>query len=84
MDADWVVTAKLPGDLVARLDAAAERMGRSKSWIVRQALNEWLSEEQRRYDLTIEALQQADEGRTITHEEVKKHFVAERAARSHA
>ena len=32
-----VVTANLPKDLVSRMDEAARRMDRSKSWIVRQA-----------------------------------------------
>jgi predicted transcriptional regulator len=65
-----VVTAKLPEDLVTRMDEIAERIDRSKSWIVRQALTEWLAEEQRRYELTLEALRDVDEGRTIPHEEV--------------
>lgn len=65
-----VVTAKLPDDLVARMDEVADRIDRSKSWIVRQAVAEWLAEEQRRYELTLEALKDVDEGRTIPHEEV--------------
>jgi predicted transcriptional regulator len=65
-----VVTAKLPDDLVDRMDEVAERIDRTKSWIVREALSQWLAEEQRRYDLTIEALKDIDEGRTIPHEEV--------------
>jgi predicted transcriptional regulator len=71
MDNDGrVVTAKLPADLVARMDEIARRIDRSKSWIVRQAVAEWLAEEQRRYELTLEALKSVDEGRTIPHEEV--------------
>jgi predicted transcriptional regulator len=77
-----VVTAKLPDDLVSRMDEIAERIDRSKSWIVRQALTEWLAEEQRRYELTLEALKSVDEGRTFTQEEVEKHFAARRKARS--
>jgi predicted transcriptional regulator len=65
-----VVTARLPEVLVAKMDEVASRMGRSKSWIVRQAVGEWLAEEQRRYELTLEALKSVDEGRTIPHEEV--------------
>ena len=65
-----VVTAKLPDDLVSRMDEVAERIDRSKSWIMRQAVSEWLAEEQRRYELTLEALRDVDEGRTIPHEEV--------------
>ena len=65
-----VVTAKLPDELVSRMDEVADRIDRSKSWIVRQALAEWLAEEDRRYELTLEALKDVDEGRTIPHEEV--------------
>jgi predicted transcriptional regulator len=79
-----VVTAKLPEDLVLRMDEIAERIDRSKSWIVRQALMEWLAEEQRRYELTLEALKSVDEGRTFTQEEIEKHFAERRKARSRA
>lgn len=79
-----VVTAKLPDDLVAQMDEIADRIDRSKSWIVRQAVTEWLSEEQRRYELTLEALKSADEGQTLTQEEVEKHFAERRKARAHA
>ncbi|HEX5258608.1 MAG TPA: ribbon-helix-helix protein, CopG family [Sphingomicrobium sp.] len=65
-----VVTTKLPDDLVSRLDEIADRIDRSKSWIVREAVSEWLAEEQRRYELTLEALADVDAGRTIPHEEV--------------
>ena len=66
-----VVTAKLPDELVAELDEVSSRIDRSKSWIVRQAVAEWLSEERRRYDLTLEALSDVDEGRTVSHAEMK-------------
>jgi len=81
-DEGRVVTAKLPDDLVSRMDEIADRIDRSKSWIVRQALSEWLAEEQRRYELTLEALKSVDEGRTYTQEEVEEYFAAKRKARS--
>lgn len=65
-----VVTANLPHDLVSRMDEIAARIDRSKSWIVHQAVREWLVEEQRRHELTLEALKSVDEGRTIPHEEI--------------
>ncbi len=65
-----VVTANLPNELVSRMDEVAQRIDRSKSWIVRQAVAEWLAEERRRHELTLEALKDVDEGRTIPHEEV--------------
>lgn len=79
-----VVTANLPGDLVTRMDEVADRIDRSKSWIVRQAVAEWLAEEQRRHDLTLEALKSVDEGRTIPHEEVLAHFEQRRRKRREA
>jgi len=79
-----VVTAKLPDELVSRMDEVADRIDRSKSWIVRAAVTEWLAEEQRRYELTLEALTSVDEGRTFTQEEVEKHFAARRTARARA
>lgn len=76
-----VVTAKLPEALVARLDEIADRIDRSKSWIIRQALSEWLAEEQRRHELTLEALKDIDEGRTFTQEEIEAHCAGRRHAR---
>lgn len=43
-----VVTANLPFELVSELDRVANRIDRSKSWIVRKAVADWLTEEQRR------------------------------------
>ena len=37
---------------------------------MREAVSHWLDEEQRRYELTLEALKDVDEGRTSAHEEV--------------
>ena len=78
-----VVTAKLPGELVSKLDEIAHRIDRSKSWIIRQALAEWFAEEQRRYELTLEALKDFDEGRTYTQEEIEE-FAAQRKSERRA
>jgi predicted transcriptional regulator len=80
-DEGRVVTAKLPSALLARLDEWAKRIDRSKSWIVRQAVSEWLAEEQRRYELTLEALKDVDEGRTIPHEEILERVKQRKAER---
>jgi len=50
-DIGRVITAKLPGRLAARVDEASARIDRSKSWIVRQAITEWLAEDQLRCEL---------------------------------
>ena len=71
-----VVTANLPADLVSRMDEIAQRIGRSKSWIVRAAVTDWLAEEQRRYELTLEALKDVDEGRVIPHEDIMREVMS--------
>lgn len=83
-DEGRVVTAKLPDDLVSEMDELAQRMDRSKSWIVRQAVSEWLAEEGRRNDLTREAMKSVDEGSFLSQEDVEKHFAARRTQRSRA
>lgn len=65
-----VITAKLEDDLVTRLDAAAGRIERSKSWIVRAALEQWLAEEQLRHQLTMEALAEVEGKQLIGQDEM--------------
>lgn len=77
-----VVTAKLPDDLISQLDEVSERIDRSKSWIVREAVSEWLAEEQRRYDLTLEAMKSMDEGKSFSQDEIEAHYAARREARA--
>lgn len=84
MDDGRVVTAKLPDDLVLQMDEVADRIDRSKSWIIRQAVSEWLAEEQRRYELTLEAMKSVDEGRTYSQEEIEAHYAERQKARARA
>ena len=77
-----VVTAKLPDDIISKLDEVSERIDRSKSWIVREAVAEWLAEEQRRYELTLEAMRSMDEGKSFSQEEIEAHYAARRKARA--
>ena len=76
-----VITANVPEELALALDEIAARTGRSKSWIVNQALKEWVGEERRRHELTLEAFRDFDEGRTFTQEEVEARYAAMKAAR---
>jgi predicted transcriptional regulator len=74
-----VVTANLPLDLVERMDVIAERMERTKSWIVKEALTEWLADEERRHQLTLEALREIDEGHVLSHEQVLEYVALKKA-----
>ena len=67
-----VVTAHVPLELAAKVDAIAERRDRSRGWIMKQALSAWVEQEEQRYRLTLEALADVDAGRTIEHDDVEK------------
>lgn len=66
------VTAHLPNELVEKLDQYADRLERSRGWIVKEAVGDWLDREARRERLTREALESADAGRLIDHERVER------------
>lgn len=74
MDDRRVITANIPEELAAEMDSAAKRLDRSRSWIIRSALIEWLAEEEHRRELTFDALADVDAGRTMTHEEALAGF----------
>lgn len=66
------VKAQLPIELVQRLDQHAERLERSRGWIVKQAVGYWMEREAERDRLTRKALASADAGRLIDHEQVEE------------
>ena len=72
-----VITANLPLDLACRMDEIVKRIDRTRSWILRQAVSEWLAEGQRRHELTLEGMRDFEEGRVFSQEQVEA-MVAER------
>ena len=66
-----VLTASIPAGLAAKVDNLAERLGRSRGWIVNQALGAWVDQEEERHRRTLAALADVDAGRGIPHEQVK-------------
>lgn len=66
-----VVTAHVPVVLADKVDDLAERLERSKAWIVKQALNAWVEQEEERHRLTLEAMTDVDEGNVIDHRSVQ-------------
>lgn len=66
------VTAHVPVELADRIDEIATRLERSKNWIVRQALADWLDQEEERDRLTREALADVDAGHAIDHQAVRE------------
>lgn len=65
------VTAHVPVELAEKVDVMAERLERSKNWIVKQALTAWIEQEEERNRLTREALDDVDAGRVIDHQAVQ-------------
>jgi predicted transcriptional regulator len=66
-----VLTAHVPAELAEKVDELAERLERSRGWIVKQALSAWIELEEERDRLTREALADVDAGRVIDHQAVQ-------------
>ncbi len=66
-----VLTAHVPLPLVEKIDQIAARMERSRGWIVKQALGAWISQEEERRRLTLEALADVDAGYVIDQQAVQ-------------
>ncbi len=66
-----VVTSHLPLALADKVDGLAERLDRSRGWIVKQALTAFVAQEEERHRLTLEGLADVKAGRTIDHAAVK-------------
>ncbi len=67
-----VVTAHIPADLAKKVDQLAERMDRPRGWIVKEALTALVLLEDMRHARTLEALDDVDDGRVVSHAKVEK------------
>lgn len=65
-----VITAHVSADLADKVDVLAERMDRSRGWIMKQALSAWIDQEEERHQLTLEALHDVDAGNVIDHQSI--------------
>lgn len=68
-----MTSVRMPDDLMRRLDAAAERLRRSKGWLINDAVREYLEREDkrlRRLEETKEALAELDAGELVGGDEV--------------
>jgi predicted transcriptional regulator len=66
-----VLTAHVPLPLAEQIDRLAAQLDRSRGWIVKQALTEWVEQEEERDRLTREALAEVDAGAVIDHQSVQ-------------
>lgn len=66
-----VLTAHVPVPLAEKVDQLADRLERSRGWIMKQALSSWIAQQEERDRLTQEALADVDAGRVIDHQAVQ-------------
>ncbi|MFH0728546.1 MAG: ribbon-helix-helix domain-containing protein [Pseudomonadota bacterium] len=66
-----VMTAHVPLPLAEKVDQMAERLERSRGWIMKQALSAWIDQEEERERLTREAIADVDASRVIDHQAVQ-------------
>lgn len=66
-----VLTAHVPLPLADKVDQMAERLDRSRGWIMKQALAVWIAQEEERDRLTQEAMADVDAGRVIDNQAVQ-------------
>ena len=66
-----VITAHVPAPLAAKLDLLADRLDRSRGWIVKQALSAWVEQEEERHRHTLDALADIRSGQVLAHADVK-------------
>ncbi len=66
-----VVTAHISLPLANKVDEVAQRLERSKAWVIKQALAAWVDQEEERYRLTLEALEDVNNNNVIDHQSVQ-------------
>jgi predicted transcriptional regulator len=67
-----VITIRLAPEVIAKLDRLARATARTKSFLVADAIQEYLKVNEWQVEAIEEGVRQADEGRLITNDEVRK------------
>lgn len=66
-----VLTAHIPIPLAEKIDKIAARMERSRGWIMKQALLDWVDQEEERRRMTLEGMTDVEAGQIIDHKSVQ-------------
>ncbi len=67
-----VLSAHVPLPLAEKVDALAVQLERSRGWIIKQALTDWVAQQEERRLLTLEAMADIDAGLIIQHQAVQE------------
>ncbi|MDQ1814377.1 ribbon-helix-helix domain-containing protein [Massilia sp. CCM 9210] len=66
-----VLTAHVPLSLADKVDELAARLERSQGWVIKQALSDWVDQEEARSRQTREAMADVDAGRVHNHQTIQ-------------
>lgn len=70
-----VTTVRFQADVEQQLEAIANRLQRSKGWVINQALSEYIDKQQReqeRWQQTLDAMASAAQGKVVDASEVHR------------
>ena len=76
MSKSAVITARIATELAAELDRLADKLGRSRGWVIGRAIDRFVTEELSLLDSLDEAEAQIDRGEFFTQDEMKAWFAA--------
>lgn len=66
-----VMTAHVPVSIAEKIDQFADKLERSRGWIVKQALSSWIAQQEEHDQLTLEAMADVDAGNVVDHQAVQ-------------
>ena len=66
------ITARLKPETVGKMGLLAKTLNRSKSFIAAEAIEAYVSEQQRQIEAILQGIKEADEGRFATPKQMKK------------
>ena len=69
--ASRVMTAHVPVEMAEKIDELAQRLDRSRGWIIKQALADWIADEEERYRMALEGLADIDARRVFDHADIQ-------------
>lgn len=64
------LATEIPVALLEKMDAISARIDRSRDWILQQAISAWVNQEEEYHRLTLQALEEVKNGKTVPHSEI--------------
>lgn len=81
MSKSAVITARLEESLAADLDRLAERIDRSRAWVIAAAVERYVREESEFLAFVQEGIDDLENGRWIAHDDLMRHIRERRAGK---